>query len=215
MGSGVPSQQSGGQAIHPVRLRQRDTGLERCRKEQWEDALPWLASAFEDGFPDGKGWPVAASYLGYCIARVQGRRDEGVKLCRHALRMEVFSSEIWRNLARIHLLEGDRRQAVEAVRRGLSYEPEDTGLWRISGTLGVRRPPPLRFLSRSHFLNRFLGKVRSAFAGNVKVAARSRRADDRAARGEAGPGESRSAAPGAARRDTPSGRSAPPGQRLR
>jgi tetratricopeptide (TPR) repeat protein len=166
MGYGAMLQQSGGQAVDPARVRQRDMGVERCRKGQWAEALPWLASAFEQGIPDGRGWPVAASYLGYCIAINQGRRDEGAKLCRHALRMEVFSSEIWHNLARIHLLQGDRRQAVEAVRRGLSYEPDDIDLGRISGQLGVRRDPPLRFLSRGNAINRLLGRLRSAFGGS-------------------------------------------------
>jgi hypothetical protein len=166
MGYGFFSSQSAGPGTDPVRLRQRDMGVERCRKEQWADALPWLASAFEQGIPDGKGWPVAASYLGYCIAALQGRRDEGAKLCRHALKAEVFSSEIWHNLARIHLLQGDRRQAVEAVKKGLGYEPDDTALWRMRAELGTRRDPPLRFLSRSHPVNRVLGRVRSAFRGN-------------------------------------------------
>lgn len=149
----------------PDRLRRRDMGVERCRREQWQEALPWLASAFEQGIPDGKGWPVAASYLGYCIARCQGRKAEGARLCRHALKQEVFSSEIWHNLARIHMLQGDRRQAVEAVARGLGYDPDDTQLGRMQKELGRRRAPPLRFLSRSHPLNRALGRLRTAFGG--------------------------------------------------
>jgi hypothetical protein len=167
MGSMFIPQQSG-QAVDPARIRQRDLGVERCRKEQWAEALPWLASAFEKGIPDGKGWPVAASYLGYCIASENGRYEEGARLCRHALKAEIFSSEIWHNLARIHLLEGDRRQAVEAVRRGLGYEPDDTDLDLMRSELGQRRHPPLRFLSRSNPLNRVLGRLRSAFSGSPR-----------------------------------------------
>jgi hypothetical protein len=213
MAMAASNQQSGGQGIDPLRLRQRDAGVERCRKERWSEALPLLAAAFEQGIPDGKGWPVAASYLGYCIATVQGRRDEGVKLCRHALRMEVFSSEIWHNLARIHLLQGDRRQAVEAVRRGLSYEPDDTGLGRISGTLGVRRAPPLRFLSRSHLLNRLFGRLRSAFAGNGTKSAKPEPSSPRGTSGDRSTGELRTSSAG--RRAAPGSRRAPPGERLR
>jgi Tfp pilus assembly protein PilF len=143
-----------------ARLRQRDFGVARCRQDRWEDALPWLAGAFADGFPNGSEWAVAASYLGYCLARVERRREEGAKLCRHALKAAIFHSEIWANLARIHLLANQRGPAVAALDKGLGYDPDDTELGHLRRQLGKRRGPPIRFLARSHFLNRALGKLR-------------------------------------------------------
>ena len=142
------------------RLRQRDMGIERCRQEKYEDALPWLTGAFEDGIPEGREWAVAASYLGFCMARLKGKREDGIRLCRHALRAQVLESEIWLNLARVHLLGKDRKSAVEALEKGLSYAPEDRHLRRLRDSLGTRQAPPIRFLPRSHFLNRALGKMR-------------------------------------------------------
>jgi tetratricopeptide (TPR) repeat protein len=140
-------------------------GIEHCRLEQWETGLRYLAQEFEQGLPRGSRVGLACSYLGYARARVQGRLREGLKLCRWAVRMEAYQPEIYLNLARVLRLVGDRRQAIEALDRGLQIDPGNPSLVRQRFELGWRQAPTFSFLPRRHVANRLLGRLRFRFKG--------------------------------------------------
>lgn len=149
-----------------------ERGVERCRNGQWQEGLgdlSWLVA----GGKVRSGMPSAAySYLGYGMARHHKKIKEGVRLCKHAVKMEFYQTENYINLARACMLhERHRRDAFEAVRSGLEIDPDNPELHELHRILGQRRAPVLPFLARSHPLNRILGSIRHALTGSKEPAA--------------------------------------------
>lgn len=145
-------------------LRISERGLDHCRRGRWKEGLvdlAWLAK--------GKTLPGLSSpcysYLGFGIARYQGKVDNGIRLCRLAIKLEFYQTENYINLARTALLAPRyRRVACDAVREGLEIDPGNRDLLEIQAQLGQRRPPMLPFLARDHPLNRLLGSLRHLFS---------------------------------------------------
>ena len=135
-------------------------GVEACRKGDWDTGLPALSAlakdeAFAEELPG-----FFYSYYGYGIARFEGRKREGLALCRHATQLEFYRGENYWNLARAYLLSDNRAAAVRAVKQGLSVDPKDKRLRRLYRELGIRRTPILPFLPREHRVNILLGRLR-------------------------------------------------------
>lgn len=138
--------------------------IDECRKGNWDQGLPYLGLLADSA--DRSSLPgLFYSYLGYGIALREQRVDEGLKLCKHAIKIEFFQAENYWNLARLHLLKKDRKNAVRAVRDGLKVDPNSAELLALQKELGLRKLPILSFLSRNHPLNRILGSIRHKFTG--------------------------------------------------
>ncbi len=140
-------------------------GVEACRRGEWQQGLANLAEVsrndtFRDELPG-----VFYSYFGYGMARFEGRKREGLELCRHAVKLEFYRGENYYNLARTYLLFDNRGAAVRALREGLAVDPKDPRLRKLYKELGVRRRQIVGFLPRSHPVNRFLGRVRHWLGG--------------------------------------------------
>jgi uncharacterized protein HemY len=137
-----------------------ERGLERCRNGEWNDGLVDLAWLAEHG-TRGEVPSLCYSYLGYGYAHRRGQVKEGMRLCKHAIKLEFFQPENYVNLARTALLSDRyRRQAAAAVLDGLEIDSDHPELLELQKQLGARRPPILRFLSRRNLLNRILGRIR-------------------------------------------------------
>ena len=136
--------------------------IERCRRGAWKDGVATLARIAEQDERQGALPALVYSYLGYGIALLQQRRQEGIKLCQHAVKLEFYQAENYVNLARTLLLAGQRRNAVRAVADGLKIEPDNPQLLALRGEVGVRKRPVLSFLNRSNPLNLLLGRLRHA-----------------------------------------------------
>jgi tetratricopeptide (TPR) repeat protein len=104
------------------------------------------------------------SYLGYGIARCQGKVKEGLKLCQHSIKVEFYEAENYLNLARTYMLDQDRGGAVQAIRKGLKVDSQNLELLALYRDLGIRSEPVLPFLSRDNILNQILGRIRSIFS---------------------------------------------------
>ena len=102
---------------------------------------------------------VIGSWYGYLAATIGGRLDEGLTLCRSASDQVFWEPRVFEHLARLEIQGGSRTRALQAVRRGLRLAPDDKDLAAIRRWLGVRRPPPIRFLSRDNPLNRLFGRL--------------------------------------------------------
>jgi uncharacterized protein HemY len=139
-----------------------DRGLALCRQGDWQRGLLHLGRLAEgmEGAERSSLPGLFYSFLGYGVARCEQRVQEGVKLCRHAIKVEFYQPENYLNLARTLLLLNDRQGAVSAVQRGLKIDPHQPQLVELSRELGIRRRPVLPFLSRTNPLNRFLGSLR-------------------------------------------------------
>ncbi len=98
-------------------------------------------------------------YLGQAIARCEGRKREGLDLCRHAVEVDPFQPESHFNLAAVHLSIGHRRQALRALRAALAIDPDHAASLELMATIGNRRTPVLPFLGRDNILNVWLGKL--------------------------------------------------------
>ncbi len=137
-----------------------ERGLERCRNSEWKDGLVDLAWLAEHG-SRGEVPSLCYSYLGYGLAHQGGQIKKGLRLCRHAIKLEFFQPENYVNLARTALLSDRyRHQAAVAVLDGLEIDPDHPELLELQRQLGARRPPVLRFLFRRNLLNRILGWIR-------------------------------------------------------
>lgn len=138
-------------------------GIDCCRRGNWNEGLRYLGQVAERGDTGLPG--VFYSYLGYGIALREQRVREGLRLCRHSIKVEFYQADNYLNLARTCLLARDRRGAVRAVRDGLKVDPHHAGLLAVRTELGVRGDPVLPFLDRKHVINRFLGRLRHAVRG--------------------------------------------------
>ena len=135
-------------------------GIELCRQGDWQEGLYRLTLAAEAQERDGELPALFYAYLGYGVAKYQKQKEQGLKLCRRAVEIELYQPEGYDFLARTHLLIGDRRAAHDVVERGLEVDSAHEGLLALRAELGERRQPILPFLSRRHFLNRWLGLAR-------------------------------------------------------
>jgi Flp pilus assembly protein TadD len=114
--------------------------------------------------------PQSARYrstYALALALVRGQFMGAVELARSAVRQEFYNPELYLNLARIYLAFDFKAEAVRFLRRGLMVEPDSERLQRKLSELGVRRRPPIRFLPRSHLLNRMLGRLHARVVGPV------------------------------------------------
>jgi hypothetical protein len=141
-----------------VRLQR---GIELCRRGELKEGLGHLSQAFLQGVPEAQHKGLASSYLGYASARLEGRVEEGVRICERAAEKEFYEAEVFLNLARVLLLAGERKRAVKATERGCQLDPKNPDLIALRRQLGVRRAPTLPFLGRGNTLNRALGLLRS------------------------------------------------------
>jgi hypothetical protein len=139
-------------------------GIECCRKGDWAEGLRHLGWIAERG-DAVSGLPgIFYSYLGYGIALREQRIEEGLKLCRHSIKLEFYQVENYLNLARTYLLAQNRAGAVRAVRDGLKIDSHPE-LLALQEELGIRSSPVLPFLGRENFLNQLLGRIRHSWRG--------------------------------------------------
>ena len=137
-----------------------DRGVTACKRGDWREGLAILgAIAAEEG--SSQELPANFySYLGHGIARFEGRRREGLALCKHAVRLERSRGEHYFHLAQIYLMAENRSAAVRVVFEGLAADPRSQRLQWLSEELGIRRRPVLPFLGRSNPVNIWLGRWR-------------------------------------------------------
>ena len=137
-----------------------DRGLRRCRAGDWEIGLALLRKAARKEEKEIKLPSVYYSYLGYGAARFENEKKDGLALCLHAVRTGKNEPDNYLNLARVYLLLNDRRRAVAAVRQGLKLDDRHIPLLALRTSMGFRRKPVIRFLSRDRWINRYLGRRR-------------------------------------------------------
>lgn len=105
--------------------------------------------------------PIPAGVLAnYALALGHTRRlKEGLDICLKALSYEPRNPHVYLNLAQLYILADSKKKAIDAIGRGLRVSPDHRWLLRLREELGVRKAPPIPFLSRSSAVNAKLGKV--------------------------------------------------------
>ncbi len=140
-------------------------GADACRRGDWTRGLAVLSDAASANSYGEELPGYFYSFYGYAIARFEGRRREGLELCRHSIKLEFYRGENYLNLARTYLLTDHRAAAVKVINQGLAVDPKNRELRKLLRELGLRRQPILPFLHRAHPVNRFLGRLRHRLFG--------------------------------------------------
>lgn len=97
------------------------------------------------------------SFHGFLL--LQSGQSKGIELCRSAAAHECFDADVHYNLARAELEIDHRREAIQAIRRGLDIDATHPDLIRLRQRLGVRRNVTFSFLDRDNPINRIIGKL--------------------------------------------------------
>jgi tetratricopeptide (TPR) repeat protein len=104
--------------------------------------------------------PVYFSYLGFCVAKERGQIQKGMLLCSAAMEREPENSVHYLNLGRIYLVAGNKQEAIRVLRKGLAYGPNQEIIGLLD-SIGTRKHPIIRSLSRDNLINKYLGKLLS------------------------------------------------------
>jgi tetratricopeptide (TPR) repeat protein len=114
---------------------------------------------FEKAWRRNLNDPRVLSNYGLTLVLVEGDRQRGIRFCEEALRRGLQTTETLVNLARALVVTRNKEQAVRALRRAMELAPDDPRVTAEFVALGLRRPPPIPWLPRSFFLNKWIGKL--------------------------------------------------------
>jgi tetratricopeptide (TPR) repeat protein len=126
-------------------------GLDALSAGEIPSALALLERALK--LNDNRSW---YSYLGYCMAKERGQVKKGIELCSLSLEQEPEKADHYLQLAKIHLLAGNKQETLRVLREGMA-RGENQGLIALLDAIGTRKPPVLSFLPRENPVNRLLG----------------------------------------------------------
>lgn len=106
--------------------------------------------------------PLLTSAYALCLAEVKNNYKAAVNFCHDAIKKEPKNPEHYFRQGRILFLAGRRKDCIWILRMGLRHG-KHRGIIDALGALGIRRPPPLNFLSRTNPLNKYLGILLTRF----------------------------------------------------
>jgi len=131
-------------------------GLAHLRDGQSFEAL----AAFRQAASMEPQNPYFLSYYGLSLARASRNWDEAEALCLAALRMRRQIPQLYLNLAELYRFRGRVSDAVETLTDAMRYTGKDARIKEALAVFGMRQAPVLKFLERTHPLNRYLGRMR-------------------------------------------------------
>jgi tetratricopeptide (TPR) repeat protein len=109
------------------------------------------------------------SNYGLTLVLVEGDRQRGIRFCEEAVRRGLLTTESLVNLARALVQTRNKEQAVRALRRAMELAPDDPRVGEEFARLGLRRPPPIPWLPRNFFLNRWIGRFTWWFSRRYRL----------------------------------------------
>ncbi len=137
-------------------------GVGMCRKGEVAKA----AALFRQIIDSGSEEPLHMSYYGLLTATVHGRRRQGLRLCERAMAYDPSEPDVVSNLARLHELCGDKKKAIETLRRGLRATPRQPRLLGQINRLSPRKKPPLSMVDRDNALNKHVAIMMARLSGS-------------------------------------------------
>ena len=137
-----------------LQVLSRGIGLtERC---QYAAAMRIFATVYKTVEPDK--YPQGMSSYGLCLARLERKSKLGAELCERAMLLEPHDGLHRANLVRVYAAANNRRKAVEVLEKGLRRRNQDPMLLSVRKEIGYRSSPTLRFLRRTHPLNKLYSR---------------------------------------------------------
>lgn len=113
--------------------------------------------------------PRVLSNYGLTLVLVEGDRQRGIRFCEEALRRGLQTTETLVNLAKALVVTRNKEQAVRALRKAMELAPDDPRVGQEFAALGLRRPPPIPWLPRDFFLNKWIGKLTWKFSRRYRL----------------------------------------------
>jgi Flp pilus assembly protein TadD len=146
-----------------------DLALEKIKRNHFREALGHLMNALRIAPAN----PSYRSYFGYCLAQSEGDFDRAIRFCRQASESRPMDPVLHVNLGKVYRLKGDNASAHN----------EFLYAWEVCAghplaaaeltRMGVRRPPVISRLPRSHWCNKYLGRIRAAIERRLSGPTRS------------------------------------------
>jgi len=152
-GGEEPQGQSGDTKLNPGEYF--DAGMFLLERGKYAEAMVAFKAAHEG---DNKE-PRFMSFYGYCLAKTGKMPKEGLRLCEDACKKEFFRPELFLNLGRVFMINGNKRKAHLAYRKGLSIDRDNRAIINELQSMGVRKKPVFPFLERRNPLNKIAGKI--------------------------------------------------------
>ena len=131
-------------------------GLEHLRRNH----LSLAAEALREALRRSPDHPATLSYYGLCLARLETNYAEALRLCKRAAHLDPYDPTLLVNLGKVYRLIGDRGAAYRSLRAAWSLDRRHHPTMLELARMGMRKRPVLPWLSRNHFLNVLLGKLR-------------------------------------------------------
>ncbi len=130
-------------------------GMKLLRASNLDGAL----RHFEKAYKADRNNPRYMSYYGVCVALRHGEIGLGLELCTSAIKKEFFRPEFYLNLAKVYLAAGNKKGAMNALKKGLRFDPDNREINMLLEDMGVRTRPFIPFLGRTNPVNMFLGNL--------------------------------------------------------
>jgi len=124
---------------------------------------------FEKAWRRNLNDPRVLSNYGLTLVLVEGDRQRGIRFCEEALRRGLQTTETLVNLARALVVTRNKEQAVRALRKAMELSPDDPRVGAEFAALGLRRPPPIPWLPRGFFLNKWIGKLTWKYSKRARL----------------------------------------------
>ncbi len=105
--------------------------------------------------------PGYLSLYGLCMAIESQDYEAARRLCESATRIDPTDPAVRVNLGKVLRLQGDARAAYHEFIAAWKIDKKHPGPASELSRMGIRRPPVLGFLPRSHWANIVLGKARA------------------------------------------------------
>ena len=137
-----------------LRVCRKELHFERYR-EAYDALLEYCGRFIREGRRISPS--ILASY-GLAVAHAENVR-EGLKICLEALSSDRRNPEAYLCLARVYLLAGSRRSAIDVLAQGIRLCGKHRGLSELRNGLGIRQRPPIPFLPRENTINVALGRA--------------------------------------------------------
>jgi hypothetical protein len=116
--------------------------------------------------------PFLISYYGYLRAARDGSFKSGIEDCSRALWLyqrrllrgvggddERLKAVLYLNLGRANLAAGKRKDAYDALAKGMLLDLGNDEIIEELGRMGIRKRKPVPFLGRSNPINNFIGRM--------------------------------------------------------
>ena len=142
-----------------------DEAVQLARADEYLAALTMFLDIYGTSDAPPMKTPKSASglsWFGLCLALVRKEYRPAVDLCERAMSLEFYNGDHYANLARVYLMMGKRKKAVEVADQGLKVAHENSYLISVRKTLGIRSRPAVPFLDRENPINVSLGQARHA-----------------------------------------------------